>query len=144
MIAPRPNTRYPGRRHHTISRRELNLFKSLRRHFPANAFCRQALLRHNAGGRSAAARETHDQLFQPGLRRARRELRPDRSLASGGRRNGFDGTGHSAFSFGGGLRTNMEHLLELVKQLFCCVACELLRAGTCSFFAFITRVAGGV
>jgi hypothetical protein len=60
----------------------LNLFKPLRRHFQANTLCRWALLRRNAGGRSAAARETDDQLFQPGLCRARRELRLDRSLQS--------------------------------------------------------------
>ncbi len=80
---------------HTISRRESNLFKPLRRHFRASPLCRQALPRRGAGDRNAAVQEMDDRLLPPGLREARHA--PRLEVAGGGSGNGFDV--HSASSF---------------------------------------------
>ena len=52
------------------------------------------------------------------LRQTRRAPRPDRSDARGGRRNGFDGTGHSAFSLRAAAQEHIKNEGNLVKKLF--------------------------
>ena len=116
VALPAPDLGVQGCGAHTISGREYNLFKRLRRHFRASPLCRQALPRR---GQNAAAQETDDRLSRPGLRQARHAPRLDPSVASGGSGNGnsFDGTGHSAFFSGRRKRTNVEQLYKLVKKL---------------------------
>jgi hypothetical protein len=87
-----------GRRGHTTSRRELNPFKPLRRHFPAT---RLAARPSGAAGPAAEA----PRLERPSIGssspafagRAARCAPTDRLQAAAGR-NVSDGTGHSAFS----------------------------------------------
>jgi len=93
-----------GCRSHTISRRRLKLFKPLRRHFPASPFSRMSgasiafvvnrFTTNNTKGQEGSTIGSSRPAFA-----GRAAPQPERSLASGGRQNGLDGTGHSAFSF---------------------------------------------
>ena len=98
VALPEPDLGVQGCGAHSVSGREFNLFKPLRRHFRVSPLCRQALPRRDQNG---AVQETDDRLSRPGLRQARHAPRLDPSVASGSSGNGksFDGTGHSAFSF---------------------------------------------
>ena len=100
---------------HTISGREFNLFKALRRHSRANPLCRQALPRR---GQNAAVHETDDRVSRPGLRQARHAPRLDPSVASGssGNGNSFDGTGHSAFSFRAAERNKCRTVIQPCQE----------------------------
>jgi hypothetical protein len=101
---------------HTISGREFNLFKALRRHSRANPLCRQALPRR---GQNAAVQETDDRLLPPGLHQARHAPRLDPSVASGsgGNGNSFDGTGHSAFSFRAAERNKCRTVIQACQEI---------------------------
>jgi hypothetical protein len=54
--------------------------------------------------------------FTAGWSAGRRAARPGRSFASGRKLNGFEGAGHSAFSFRMAERTNMEHIFNFCKR----------------------------
>jgi len=85
-----------GRRGHTTSRRELNPFKPLRRHFPAT---RLAARPSGAAGPAAQApRLERPSIGSSSPAFAARYAPTDRLQAAAGR-NVSDGTGHSAFSF---------------------------------------------
>ena len=68
-------------------------------HLLQDSPCCHALPRRAPGDRSAAIQVIDDRLFPPGLRHAPCAPRTDRTVATGGRRNGFDGTGQAAVSF---------------------------------------------
>ncbi len=84
--APIPDIGGPGCRGHTIPRRGFNLFKPLRRHFPASPFCRRALPRRGAGDRNAAARRPMIGSSRPAspMRAARRAPTDRLQAAAGG------------------------------------------------------------
>ena len=70
----------------------------------------------DADDRSAAVRESNDRLFCLAFA-SRAAPRPDRSVANGGRRNGFDGTGHSAFSLTVAVYEQIKNNRAPVKKL---------------------------
>ena len=123
--APAPDLWDRVCRDHTISRRELNLFKPLRHHFRASRF---------AAGPSDAATPAAEapQLERPTIGssgaafagRAPRCAPSDRLQATAGGTASTNRT-LSLLPPGGGTRTNTEHPLKLVKQLFRWAAWEL-------------------
>ena len=96
--APRPDIGGPGlpRPYHFPAL--IQPFQAVAAPFPGEQAFRQALPRRNAGDQNAAVQETDHWPLPIGLRHARRAPRPNPSAASGAARNGFHGTGHSAFS----------------------------------------------
>jgi len=92
-----------GLRHvrgHTTPRRGCNDFKPLRRHFPASRRARSAVRPSRAAmPPTEAPRFKRSKIGSSRPAFARRAARrPRQSVASGGRQNGFDGTGHLAVS----------------------------------------------
>ena len=110
----RPCTRYWGSKLPGPCRFPAGIepFQAFAAPFPREPVWRQALPSRDPGHRNA-----DDRLFAPGPRQARRRPRPDRSAASGGKGNGFDGTGHSVFSLRTAAREHIKNDRHLVKIL---------------------------